>query len=129
MLRAEVALRQSALLGQSGAEIKTAEQGGTLVVHASVGATDAMAPAVVRAVMLAVRPASIADREAEVATAPDSELARWRRDPAPIGPRTTVPPGAASDARWLWAVALMLLGIEAWMRGRAAHVARSRKES
>jgi hypothetical protein len=64
--------------------IRTAQQGGTFVVHASVGAADAMAPAVVRAVMLAVRPMAIADREAEVATVPDSELTQWRREPGPL---------------------------------------------
>jgi hypothetical protein len=116
MLRAEAALRRSAMLRQSGASIRTAEQDGTFVVHASVAAADAMAPAVVRAVMLAVRPASIADREAEVVTVPDAELARWRREAGPVGPRVTMPPDAASDARWLWATALLLLGIEGWIR-------------
>jgi hypothetical protein len=80
-------------------------------------------------VILSVRPASIADRETEVATASDAELASWRRDPAPV---TTVPgePVAGgvpdSDARWLWLVALLLLGIEAWIR-RAAPQAKIRE--
>lgn len=118
MLRAEVALRQSPLLRQTGAGIRTTEQGGTFVVHASVGAADAMAPAVVRAVMLAIRPSSIADREAEVATVSEAELAGWRRDPGPVGRGRTMPDGAASDARWLWGVALLLLGVEGWIRDR-----------
>lgn len=120
MLGAELALRQSALLRESGATITTAEQGGALVVHASVAATDAMAPAVVRAVMLAVRPDVVADAELEVATVADAELASWRREPAPVGAVMSLPDAMVSDARWLWALALALIGIETWVRRRYA---------
>ena len=116
MLRAELALRQSSLARQTGATITTAEQGSALVVHASVGAADPMAAAIVRAVMLAVSPAAVADRELEIATVPDAELMAWRREPGPVEGVTTVPRGIASDARWLWAVALLLLGIETVVR-------------
>ena len=123
MLQSELALRRSSLLRQSGAEIKTGEQGGSLVVHVNVGAAEPMAPAVIRAVMLAVRPASIADREMEVATIPDAELARWRRNPGPVEPGAAVPPGGTTDARWLWAAALLLLGTETWLRRASPHAA------
>ena len=118
MLRAELALRQSRLLRQTGASISTAEQGTSLVVHANVAAPDPMAAAIVRAVMLAVSPATVADPELEIATMPDAQLAAWRREPAPVDRVTAVPRGVESDARWLWAVALVLLGIEAWVRRR-----------
>jgi len=116
MLRAELALRRGDLLRQTGATITTAEQADALVVHASVGAADPMAAAVARAVMLALSPAAIADRELEVATIPDAELAGWRRDPAPVTNVTAVPRGITSDARWLWALALLLLAVETWVR-------------
>jgi len=120
MVRSELALRRSGWLRQSGAEIRTAEQGGALIVHASVGASDPMAPAVVRAVMLAVRPTSIADPETEVATIPDAELARWRREPGPVGNAVVLSPDGATDARWLWATALIMLGAETWIRRRSS---------
>ena len=65
--------------------------------------------------MLAVRPAAIANRDAEVMTLSDADLARWRREPGPAEPPA---PGAIgpSDARWLWGLALALLGIETWIR-------------
>jgi hypothetical protein len=66
-----------------------------------------------------VRPPSIADREAEVTTVSDTELAGWRKDAAPV----SAAPGGSfaglvseSDARWLWLAALALLGVEAWAR-------------
>jgi hypothetical protein len=124
MLRAELAIRRSDLLRQTGATITTAEQADALVVHVSVGAADPMAAAVARAVMLALSPAAIVDRELEVATIPDAELAGWRRDPAPVTNVTAVPRGIVSDARWLWGLALLLLAVETWVRrsraGRSA---------
>lgn len=123
MVNAALALRESALLQQTSASVQPAEQAGELVVDTNVAATSADAAAVVRAVLLAVRPAGIADPEAEVVAIPDAELARWRRDAAPV---QALPTGAYafdaadSDARWLWALALALLGMESWMRRRRA---------
>ena len=119
MVDAALALRASALLRQTGAAVRMHEQGDRLVVETTAAATSIDAPAVVRAVVLAVRPLSIADREAEVATAPDAELAGWRREAAPVDavPRR-LDPGSdiESDARWFWALALVLLGCETWLR-------------
>lgn len=72
--------------------------------------------------------------EMESSTFPDSTLRGWRRAPAtePVlsdlqralaaeGAPDAVPRGvigAASDARWLWAFVLVLLGVESVMRGR-----------
>lgn len=118
MRRAELALRHSRLLRQTGAIITTAEQGSAFVVRANVGAADPMAAAIVRAVMLAVSPVDVADRELEIATVLEAELTAWWRQPAPVGREVTVPPGGASDARWLWALVLVFLGIESLVRRR-----------
>lgn len=123
MVDAALALRRSALLGETNATVMSGEQDGRLVVETTAAAASAAAPAVVRAVMLAVRPGSIADREAEVVTVPDAEVALWRREPAPIDPVSgRLAAVSDSDARWLWLLALVLLGVETWARrpgGRA----------
>jgi hypothetical protein len=108
-------LRESALLAETGVDVTIGEEQGRLVVHAAIPASADSAAAVLRAVMLAVRPAAIANRGAEVMTLSDVDLARWRREPGPAEPPA---PGAIglSDARWLWALALALLGIETWIR-------------
>jgi hypothetical protein len=119
MAEAALALRRSGLLREADARVEAVEQDGRLMVETSVAAASAAAPAVVRAVVLAVRPASIADRESEVVTVPDAELAVWRRDAAPIAaaPDGRRPEDASdSDARWLWLTALALLGVETWAR-------------
>jgi hypothetical protein len=129
MAQAVVALRRSPLLGETNVSVTTGELDGRLVVETTAAAASAEAPAVARAVILAVRPESIADREAEVATVSDAELATWRRDAAPV---TTAPgePFAGgvpdSDARWFWIVALLLLGVETWIRRAGVH-ARARE--
>ena len=115
---AALALRQSALLRDADARVEAAEQGGRLLVETPAAADSAAAPAVVRAVLLAVRPATIADRQAEVVTVPDAQLAAWRRDAAPIAATPGRRPGedSESDAPWLWLTALALLGVETWVR-------------
>jgi hypothetical protein len=92
-------------------------------------------------VLLAVRPAAIVEAEEEVVSLPDADLARWRREPAPVtrsaipraddsdlsaealGRRSLGEGGSAeADGRWLWALALVLLVVEARLRrlqGRA----------
>jgi hypothetical protein len=50
---------------------------------------------------------------------PDSTLARWERSASASLPAR----GAmddSSDGRWLWAAALVLLALEAWLRRRPA---------
>jgi hypothetical protein len=106
--------------------VSVSERDGVMVVDAPIAAGAFEAPAIVRAAILAVRPAAIADVEAEVVTLPDEDLARWRRDPAPVA-TPAIPmanDGGESDARWLWALALMLLVIES----RARRVRRHRTE-
>ena len=86
-----------------------------MVVDAPIPASALAAPAVIRAALLAVRPAGIVDGEEEVVTLPDADLARWRRDPALVTASSN-PRADDSDGRWLWAVALVLLLVEARVR-------------
>jgi hypothetical protein len=121
---ASQALKTSALLQDSGPEvgadrIRVGEQNGTMIVETSIPATSTAAPAVIRSAILAIRPQRIADAEFEVTTISDEELSRWRRDAAPVGPGA-ISDMADSDGRWLWILALALLGVETVMR--RAHV-------
>lgn len=114
---AALALRGSDLLREVESGVKVSERDGVMVVDAPMAAAALAAPAVIRAVLLAVRPAAIIDSEAEVVSLPDAVLARWRRDPAPVTGQAVPVPGD-SDARWLWALALVLLAIEGRVRAR-----------
>jgi Aerotolerance regulator N-terminal len=102
--------------------VTVSERDGVMVVDAPIAASAFEAPAIVRAAILAVRPAAIADAEAEVATLTDEDLARWRREAAPVT-TSAIPLDGESDARWLWAIALMLLAVEAWLRRVPRHTA------
>jgi len=66
-------------------------------------------------VMLALRPATIVDAELEPATIPESDLATWRRDAGAVDRGGAVISDGV-EARWFWAVALVLLAIETWVR-------------
>ena len=118
MLWAALDLRQSSLLRETGAGVTCAEKDGALIVHSNVRAASAAAPGLLRAVMLALQPATIADAELETATIPDAELTPWRRDPGAVEPGDAVVSDGI-ESRWLWLLALGLLGIETWVRRRA----------
>jgi hypothetical protein len=100
-----------------GPDPVAAEREGVMVVDAPIRATALEAASLVRAVMIAVRPATIVDREAEVAAASDGDLAAWRRDPAPAADLSGIR-REDSDARWSWGLALLLLAVE-WRLRRA----------
>jgi Aerotolerance regulator N-terminal len=113
---AAIALRRSALLAETGADVRVAERDGVMAATVSLPATSPLAPAVIRAVLLAGAP-DVADREAESTTLDDVVLTRWRRDPTPIA---GIPLGPdESDGRWLWALALGLLLVEGLVRRRS----------
>lgn len=122
IVQAAQAFRDSPLLREAAVEtgpdrLRLGEYDGAMVVDAPIASSSLAAAAVIRAAILAVRPAAMADAESEVATIADEDLARWRRDAAPVGAQ--VKPGPdASDARWFWALALALLGAESIVRRR-----------
>ena len=116
MLRAALNLRQSELLRAAGVDVVTSDEGGALAVRTDVEAGSPAATAVLRAVIGAVRPVDVADAESEVVTLTDEELAQWRRDPAPAGRSHQQTPSDALESRWLWAIALGLIGIETRIR-------------
>ena len=116
---AAIALHRSSLLAETGADVQAGERDGVLVVKTTIGAASAFAPAVIRAALLAASP-SVVDREAETTAVEDGELARWTRTPSPIASKT--PYRDESDGRWLWALALALLVVEAIVRDRGRAV-------
>ena len=122
--RAAEALRRSELLADVDVPVTARERDGTMIVGAPLSASSAAAPAVVRAAILAVRPAVLADQTLETMTISDAQLAQWRRDPAPVSADVvaTLARGGQAEgetaSRWLWAFALALLGVEGWLRRR-----------
>ena len=116
---AAIALHRSSLLAETGADVQAGERDGVMVVKTTIGAASAFAPAVIRAALLAASP-SVVDREAETTAVEDGELARWTRTPSPIASKT--PYRDESDGRWLWALALALLIVEAIVRDRGRAV-------
>jgi hypothetical protein len=127
MAPAVLALRDSQLLRETAVDVTTGESDGRLVVQAPIAAAATAAPAVLRAVILAVRPAIVADAEAETVTLPDAELAAWARPAAPV----TSPVGVAvdeGDSRWFWVAALTLLLLEGWIRRTDGRRAREEED-
>lgn len=69
--------------------------------------------ALLRALLSAMNP-PVAGAELDTARTGAETLARWERDATPV-------PGSgsdATDARWFWLAALLLLALETWMRSR-----------
>jgi hypothetical protein len=111
---AALALQHSDLL--RGAEpVAVSERDGVMIVDTPITGAGLTAPAVVRAALLAVRPETIVDPQTEIAALTDHELARWRRESAPVT-RSALPLADDSDGRWVWLLALALLGLESRVR-------------
>jgi Aerotolerance regulator N-terminal len=119
IVSAAIALRGSELLAETGARIEVGERDGVMRVKAALPASSPVAPAVVRAALLAAAP-RIFDPEAERAVVDESVLSRWRRDAAPVA--STAQLSDESDGRWLWALALALLLVEGIVRRRGASI-------
>jgi hypothetical protein len=111
---AALALQHSDLLMGAG-PVAVAERDGVMIVDAPVTGAGLAAPAIVRAALLAVRPETIVDPQTEIGTLSDTELVRWRRESAPVT-RSAIPGADDSDGRWVWLLALALLGIESRVR-------------
>lgn len=126
MVPVVLALRDSRLLRETGVDVTTGQSDGALVIETPIAAASASAPAVLRAVMLAVRPAAVADTEAETATLPDADLAAWARPAAAVTGHVGVVVDEG-DSRWFWMAALMLLLLEGWVRRTPRRGARVEK--
>jgi hypothetical protein len=114
---AAMALGRSELIAQAGVDVRVGERDGVMSATVPLSGASPLAPAVIRAVLLAAAPA-VADPEAETAALDDATLAQWRREPAPAG--TVGPSPDESDGRWAWALALGLLFVEGRVRRRSA---------
>jgi len=84
-----------------------------LLVFAAVDA-GTLADAALLSAILESRDAAPPITELEPRRVPDDTLAAWQRPAAAIG--TDHASDDASDARWLWLVVLLLLGLETWAR-------------
>lgn len=85
-----------------------------LVIALDVGIAHPLAAAVMAAVP-SVQAPSIRPEELDVARLDDAALARLSREPTAV-PATAADRGDASDGRWFWLAALLLLGLEARIR-------------
>jgi hypothetical protein len=103
--------------------VSAAAAGERLIVAVSAAPGDLLSVVAVRTVLIA----SVGTpdwNELESERIPSSQLKAWTRAAAPIPPERfkPTPPG---DARWLWAIALVLLGVEWALRQERTPAART----
>ena len=120
--------------GVSGRPIAVAARGTVdgvdrLLIFSLVDAGSLASAAVIAAAMRAAS-LTLPIAELEPTTLPEQTLAAWRRGAA-AGPAAAVADDTLSDGRWLWVLALVLMGVETWMRRgrvetRAMEAARER---
>ena len=96
--------------------VLAAEDRGTLLIETTAPASSLFAPALVRAALLS-RDEGPAQRENEILSIADEQLARWRRSPGSVTPRAWSR-ADSTDARWFWIAALVLLVLEGQFRRR-----------
>jgi hypothetical protein len=103
--------------------VSAAAAGERLVVAVSSPPADLLSVVAVRSALIAStnRPDW---NELETVRIASSQLMAWTRPAAPIPPER-FKPSAPGDARWLWALALVLLCVEWVLRGERTPVARS----
>ncbi|HXG90297.1 MAG TPA: BatA domain-containing protein [Vicinamibacterales bacterium] len=95
-------------------EMRGREDNGVWVVATGMGGDD---QAVVQAVDRVVRAVTAEDlQDLEAAAIPRSTLAQWSRPSRALA--TDLTPANEGDARVLWAIALVLLGVETLLRAR-----------
>jgi|SRR5687768_4022798 len=94
--------------GESGSEFE-------LVVFSCVDASTSAGAALLTAVTRAAT-ANPGWRESETVVVPDEQLRRWERPATAVEPRGR--DETSPDGRWLWLLALLLLGVEEWLRRR-----------
>ncbi|HXW06048.1 MAG TPA: BatA domain-containing protein [Vicinamibacterales bacterium] len=95
--------------------VQAAAVPGGLELEVGADVATYFAAALVRGALQARR-GSAARAEEEVRTLDDDTLLAWSR-PAGDAPPEAWRNAESSDARWCWLFAILLLGIEAWLRG------------
>jgi hypothetical protein len=102
--------------GNGSPVVRVAASGNDLLLDVSASPDTFLAAEVVRAVLTArLDPRAYAEHE--VARVDVTALART---PGPVG-RDAWRTADSSDARWVWLAALILLGVEQWLRSRTAN--------
>jgi len=84
-----------------------------LVLFTASGAGTVTSAALISGVLNAISP-SARPSELDPSTIADETLKQWERSPGSAAPSSD--DRSTSDGRWFWALALILLAIEAWMR-------------
>lgn len=102
--------------GRGAPFVRAAAGGGTLVVDVAAPVDSYVAAAAARTVLVAAAAAPDRDEEEVLRHGPET-LAALTRPPARVA-EDAWRRAESSDARWLWGAALVLLGIEGWLRGR-----------
>ena len=104
--------------GSGAPVVRAAEAGDELLLEVAAPSTSFLGATAVRAALDAghggwTRPAE------EIVRIPAETMARWNRAPGPVE-RDAWRQAAESDARWFWALVLVLMGVEQWLRQRGA---------
>jgi hypothetical protein len=119
MARIVAAVEQDPTFASVGpGAIRVGRNGARLAIFVQDDAGSLASAALNQALLRAVSTAP-ARAESDTATWPAAELSRWQRAPQPgtTGPRT------GSDGRLFWALALLLIGLEQWLRSREREAA------
>ena len=98
--------------------VGAAQADGRLLIVSGARSEEFLTALLLRAVANALAP-KLDVRSADIVTISDQQLAAWSRAPGPAAPprRDTID---VDDRRVLWAVVLILIGLETWMRRRVA---------
>lgn len=102
--------------GHGNSLLRAAAMDRELVLDVGVPVDSYFAAAIVRAALVAAH-APVEKREQDVLRSPAPTLSAWTRAPEPVG-ADVWRHAETSDARWLWTLALALMGLEGWLRRR-----------
>ena len=104
--------------GDGAPRVRAASSGDELIVDVDAGPDSLAAAAVVRALLRArIDPEPYGEHE--VARIDAATMNALSRSPAPVS-RDAWRNAESTDARWLWLLVLVVLGVEQWLRDRTA---------